>query len=456
MIIGSNKYKFSLLIFVVFFLGLLLGHGEGFFSSSTTSEETYKNLKIFTRVFDLVQKNYVEEVDSTDLVKGAIRGMLSTLDPHSSYMPPDMYKELQLETKGSFGGLGIEITIRDGVLTVVSPIEGTPAFKAGIKSGDKIVKIEEKSTKNMALMDAVKKMRGPKGTKINISIMRKGFTEFKVISIIRDTIKIKSVKSKILEEGYGYIRITTFQEKTKKDLEKALNEFEEMKGGIQGLILDLRNNPGGLLEQAFKVGDSFLDSGLIVYTDGRVQSQKLEFKAEKEGTHSGFPMVVLVNGGSASASEIIAGALQDHKRAVILGTQTFGKGSVQTIIPLKDGAGLKLTTARYYTPSGKSIQAKGITPDILIEAGSEIVSIEHRRHFSEKDLEGHLEGDEKESEQKDDPPDNNKNIKSNEKTTDVQLQRGLNLLKTWNVFSKLDYQKSVTPDEKNLAIESHN
>jgi len=446
MLSNTKKYKIFFLFIAVFIMGLLLGHSNGIFPVSAATEKTYKNLKIFTHVLDLIQKSYVEEVKIEDLIDGAIKGMLSTLDPHSSFMPPDMYKELQVETKGSFGGLGIEITIKDGVLTVVSPIEGTPAFKSGIKPGDKVVKIEGKSTKNMTLMDAVKKMRGPKGKKITISIMRKGFTELKNITIIRDIIKIQSVKSRVLEEGFGYIRLTTFQERTGDDLEKALDELESMEGGLKGLILDLRNNPGGLLEQAFKVGDIFLDSGLIVYTDGRVESQKMNFKAKKVGAHMDFPMVVLVNGGSASASEIIAGALQDHDRAVILGTQTFGKGSVQTIIPLKDGSGLKLTTARYYTPKGRSIQAKGISPDIVIEAEPEtIAKVNPRRHYKEKDLEGHLEGDDPNLEEKVDPDEGE--IEPQKKIKDVQMDRALNLLKTWNIFSRLTSFRQVLQEE---------
>jgi carboxyl-terminal processing protease len=451
MFIRSKKCKIFFLIFLVFLLGLLLGREGGIFPVSAATEETYKSLKIFTQVLDLIQKSYVEEVTPEDLVYGAINGMLGTLDPHSSFMPPDVYKELQVETKGSFGGLGIEITIKEGVLIVVSPIEGTPAFKAGIKSGDQIIKIEGKLTKNMTLMDAVKKMRGPKGTKITISVMRKGFTGLRDITIIRDIINIQSVKSKVLEGGYGYIRLATFQEKTEKDLEKALNELESMEGGLKGLILDLRNNPGGLLKQAVKVGDAFLDSGLIVYTDGRIESQKMRFKAKKGGAHVGFPLVVLVNEGSASASEIIAGALQDHGRAVILGTQTFGKGSVQTIIPLEDGSGLKLTTGRYYTPKGKSIQAKGILPDVLVEDTEKIAGINTRRHFREEDLEGHLNGDELDLKEKTDSSEGG--VKSPKEIRDVQMERALDLLKTWNIFSRLPSSEFSPREEKIKRIE---
>lgn len=392
--------------------------------------KSYENIRIFTDVLSIVQDNYAEDVDPKNLIYGAVKGMLQNLDPHSSFMTPEEYKEMQVETKGIFGGIGIEIGIRDNILTVISPIEDTPAFRAGIKAGDKIIKIDEKYTKDMTINDAVKLMRGAKGTKVGVWILREGWKDPQEFAIIRDVIAIKSVKYKSLEEGFGYVRISQFQEKTSNDLEDALNKLGSRDGKLKGLVLDLRNNPGGLLQQAVEVSDKFLDSGLIVYTKGRAPGQDMRFEAKANGTHPSYPMIVLVNGGSASASEIVAGALQDHKRAVILGTQTFGKGSVQTIMPLSDGSAIRLTTSKYYTPSGRSIQAKGIEPNITVEDGAA------REHIKEKDLERHLEAEGGEPQKPEKPE---KKIKVEEKpgkeeTEDVQLKRALDYLKSWYIF----------------------
>lgn len=394
--------------------------------------KAYENIRIFTDVLSIVQDNYAEEVDPKNLIYGAVKGMLQGLDPHSSFMAPEEYKEMQVETKGSFGGIGIEIGMRDNMLTVIAPIEDTPAFRAGIKAGDRIIKIDEKYTKDMSTNDAVKLMRGTKGTKVTIWILRESWKDPQEFTIIRDVIAIKSVKYKPLEEGFGYIRISQFQEKTANDMEDALNKLGSKDGKLKGLILDLRNNPGGLLQQAVEVSDKFLDSGLIVYTKGRAPGQDMRFEAKEEGTHPSYPMIVLVNGGSASASEIVAGALQDHKRAVILGTQTFGKGSVQTIMPLNDGSAIRLTTSKYYTPSGRSIQAKGIEPNIVVE------DVAARDHIKEKDLERHLEAEGGEPQKVEKPE---KKIKVEEKvekekqeTEDVQLKRALDYLKSWYIF----------------------
>jgi carboxyl-terminal processing protease len=331
-------------------------------------DDTYKQLQTFANVLAIVQKNYVEPVSTKDLINGAITGMLASLDPHSAYLTPDLYRDLEVETRGSFGGLGIEITIKNDMLTVVSPIEGTPAYRAGIKSGDQIVKIDNDFTKGMSLTDAVKRMRGPKGSKIHLTIHRAGIPDLFTVTVARDVIKIDSVKAKPLKDGYDYIRITTFQDGSDTDVERALDKFrKEHHGHIKGLVLDLRDNPGGLLNQAVSIGDDFLDGGLVVYTQGRLENQQQKYFAHKKKDFDDYPMVVLVNGGSASASEIVAGALQDQRRAIIAGTLTFGKGSVQTILPLDDESALRLTTARYYTPSGRSIQAVGITPDVVIE-----------------------------------------------------------------------------------------
>jgi len=409
------------------------------------TQETYKNLEAFSNVLNLLQQNYVEEIDSSEVIEGAIKGMLATLDPHSSYMKPDDFQELKIETKGSFSGIGIEITMKDGILTVVSPIEGTPAFKMGVQAQDKILKIDDESTKDMSLMEAVKKLRGPKGTKVTISIHREGLTELKDITIIRNVIPLISVKSKTLEPGYGYIRIRNFQSKTTKEFKKALVELTE-DGDLQGLVLDLRSNPGGLLDQAVKISDIFLEEGMIVFTKGRIKDQNMEFKAHANGDEYDFPIIVLVNEGSASASEIVAGALQDHKRALILGAQTFGKGSVQTIIPMTNGAGLRLTTARYYTPNGTSIQATGITPDIIIptqlitpKAHAEDEK-KKMKFLREKDLKHHFENgaeEEKNDKEATAEDESEEAKKQKEIEQDNQLHQALMLLKGLSIFSKL-------------------
>src|SRR5437667_962786 len=346
-------------------LTLSLGGSVG--SKATDSGATYAQLKLFTEVLSIIQNQYVDELPPKDIIYSAIKGTLRGLDPHSSFLDPEMYREMQVETSGSFGGLGIEITLRDDVLTVVAPIEGTPAYRAGILSGDRIVKIEGLSTKDMQLTDAVKRMRGKPGSKIIIGIVREGWTEPKDFTITREQIRVQSVKNAELEPGIEYIRLRQFQEQTGNDIETALEKYSKGKK-ITGLVLDLRNNPGGLLTASVEVAEKFLDPGkLIVYTEGRVRNQNMRFQASGKHVYSDFPMVVLVNQGSASASEIVAGALQDWGRAVVLGTQSFGKGSVQTIIPLSDGSGLRLTTAKYFTPKGRSIHGKGITPDIVVQ-----------------------------------------------------------------------------------------
>ncbi len=414
--------------------------GQAVTNVSAIPREEYKSLETFTNILAIIKKNYVDEVNTKELLSGAINGMLHSMDPHSAYLTPELYKELQADTRGKFGGLGIEITIRGGILTVVSPIEDTPAYRAGIKSGDQIVKIESEFTRDMTLLEAVKKMRGPKGTPIMISIKRKGESELLDFTIVRDTINVKSVRSRVLEEGYGYVRLAQFQERSAQDLQTVLEELSSKNGGIKGLVLDLRNNPGGLLTQAVRVTDLFLNSGLlIVYTEGRLDNQKQKYIARKGGSWTEFPLVVLVNGGSASASEIVAGALQDHKRAVILGTKTFGKGSVQTILPLDDHSALRLTTARYFTPKGRSIQATGIIPDIVMEnvpRQESKAKEKSRPKLREENLPGHLENqkDEKEkpAQEKDDK------IKN-----DAQLLRALELLKGWDMFKQIVQKKAA-------------
>jgi carboxyl-terminal processing protease len=432
-----GNVRIVLVVFAVFLVGVLIGSAHSQ-KVSALSNSTYEDLKVFTEVLGLVQKDYVEETNSKDLIYGAIKGMLETLDPHSAFMPPNMYKEMQEETKGRFEGLGIEITIKDSVLTVVSPIEGTPAYKAGILAGDQIVKIDGEPTKNFTLMDSVKRLRGPRGTKVTISILREGFTKPKDFTLVREVIPVRSVRHELLEKDYGYIRISQFQEKTDDEFENAMKALkEESKGTLKGLILDLRNNPGGLLDQAVKISDRFIESGLIVSVEGRKEDQKMKFYAHPDGSLEHYPLIVLVNGGSASGAEIVAGAIQDQGRGILVGTQTFGKGSVQTIIPLKDGSGLRLTTARYYTPNGRSIQAKGIVPDIIVKpSGSEEEKEALIPKFpAEKDLERHLtdveKGVSKEKEK------SKKEEVREKKPVDNQLERALELLKSWEIFNKV-------------------
>jgi carboxyl-terminal processing protease len=345
---------------------LTLSLGGSVASKSTESGATYEQLRLFTEVLSIVQNQYVDEVPPRELIYSAIKGTLRGLDPHSSFLDPESYREMQVETSGSFGGLGIEITLRDDVLTVVAPIEGTPAYRAGLQPGDRIVKIDGLITKDMQLADAVKRMRGRPGTKVVVSVAREGWTEPRDFDIIREQIRVQSVRTHDLGNGVGYLRLRQFQEQTAHDVESALDKFN--KSGMKALVLDLRNNPGGLLTSAVEVSEKFLDDGkLVVYTEGRVRNQNMRFSAHAKKPLHAVPMVVLVNQGSASASEIVAGALQDYNRAVLVGTQTFGKGSVQTIIPLSDGSGLRLTTAKYFTPKGRSIHGKGIAPDIVVE-----------------------------------------------------------------------------------------
>jgi carboxyl-terminal processing protease len=351
------------LIFTLIIVGLAFAPVRTAFAVTTDKSPDYKSLKLFSDVLTMVRKNYVIDVTQKKLIQGALNGMLQSLDPYSSFLTKDMLNELHDETTLKFGGLGIEVTLENGILTIVSPIEDTPAYKAGLKPGDRIIKINGKTTKNITLQKAVTLMKGPKGTQVTLTILRNGFRKFKDYTIIREIIQVQSVKEKQLEPGYPYLRITSFSEDTEKDLAADIKKLGGDEG-IKGMVIDLRNNPGGLLDQAVRVSNLFLDKGLIVYTDGRTKDQRMEFRANNSTKHYKFKLAVLINGGSASASEIVTGALQDHDRAVIFGTKSFGKACVQTIIPLSDGAGLRLTTAYYYTPKGRHIQKTGIHPDV--------------------------------------------------------------------------------------------
>lgn len=423
-VISAIFFLFILCLSVTFFNGYALAN----------EENDYKKLEIFTDVLSLVRASYVENVDMDDLIYGAIRGMLNTLDPHSSFLTPEMYEDMQADTHGEFGGLGIEITVKDGDLIIVSPIEDTPAYAAGIQAGDQIIKINGKVTRDLEIMEAVRMMRGPKGEAITISVRRHGVADFLDFTIVRDIIKIQSVKSDLLQGQYGYIRVSQFQDRTSHDLREHLKSLRQDNAGqLKGIILDLRNNPGGLLDQAVAVADIFLNDGLIVYTEGREVEAQMTFSAQKDGTEPEYPLIVLINGGSASAAEIVAGALQDHSRAVILGEQSFGKGSVQTIIPLDDNSGLRLTTARYFTPSGRSIQARGISPDIVVSSLITAQPEDTGTLVREEDLENHFkssveklpEQDKKESEGL-----------VHEKLEDNQLLRALDLLKGINILQR--------------------
>jgi len=421
---------------------------------SGTGGNTYERLKVFSEILSLIESSYVEPVESKALIEGAIRGMVKALDPHTSYLAPEAFQDMKVETSGKFGGLGIEISMRNGVLTVISPIEGTPAFNAGIQTGDKIIKIEGASTLDMTLADAVSHMRGEIGTSINITIFREGLEKPMDFQIVRDIIKVQNIKKKIYNSDIGYIKIRSFSKSTSADLDKALAALEVK--GARKLILDVRNNPGGLLNQAVEVSDRFLDEeNLIVYTKGRSEDQNMRFTTHDTGRQVRYPMIVLVNGGSASASEIVAGALQDLGRAVVVGTPTFGKGSVQTIIPLSDGSALRLTTARYYTPSGRVIQGNGVVPDIIVkrekvnttdtkkDENLEKETAEKkrmRRFLREKDLKKHLKGkssigDGGEEENQESLSKDKKRVTLEEDLEkDSQLRHAISLLSGWDVM----------------------
>jgi carboxyl-terminal processing protease len=352
----------------------------------------YEDLRTFTEIFGRIKKDYVEPVSDKKLLEDAIRGMLTGLDPHSSYLDEEQYKELKVGTTGKFGGLGIEVTMENGYVKVVSPIDDTPAQRAGMKAGDLVIRLDEKPVKGMTLTEAVKIMRGKPGSDIILTVVREGAGAPIKVTITRDIIKVQSVKSRILEQGYGYLRISSFQSPTGEALKTAVKKLQkENKKALKGVVLDLRNNPGGVLNAAVSVSDAFLESGLIVYTEGRIENSEMKFNASPDDVLDGAPIVVLINAGSASASEIVAGALQDHKRAVIMGEKTFGKGSVQTILPTSNGGAVKLTTARYYTPSGRSIQAEGIEPDIKLERVKlEALDSPKFKPVKEADLSHHL------------------------------------------------------------------
>ena len=441
--------RYILVLFLGMFVGAAIILDMGVLAERDEPKEALaplplNELRSFTEVFSRIKSDYVEPVEDKKLLEDAVQGMLAGLDPHSAYLDADSFKDMRVETEGQFGGLGIEVTMENGFVKVVSPIEDTPAARAGVKPGDLIIRLDDKAVKGLTLTEAVRFMRGKPGSDITLTIVREGATKPLKITLTRAVIKIQSVKSRMLESGFGYVRVTQFQAGTDKGLAEALKKLEtENKGTLRGMILDLRNNPGGVLNSAVGVSDAFIDKGLIVYTEGRVADSKMKLSATPGDLLSGAPMVVLINGGSASASEIVAGALQDHKRAVIMGTKSFGKGSVQTIIPVSNGAALKITTARYYTPSGRSIQASGIVPDIVTEE-ARITKSEAADRLREADLARHLEnGDEtakpKEGPKKEDKKDDKKKDETGKPAVeDYQLQEALNLLKGISFFKAQD------------------
>ncbi len=390
-----------------------------------------QELRNFTEIFDRIRNSYVEPVDDKTLLQYAIDGMLSNLDPHSDYLLPEDFSELQEHTTGKFGGLGIEVGIEEGLIKVVTPIDDTPAEKAGIKAGDFIISLDGEPVREMSLTNAIDKMRGEPGTDIELSVRRQGESELLEFVLTRAEIKVASVRGEDLGDGIGYLRITQFQDKSGAELVKAIIKFQdeatEKKEPLNGLVLDLRNNPGGVLDAAVEVSDAFLDSGLIVYTEGRISDSDFRYSATETTVAKDIPLIVLINGGSASASEIVAGALQDHKRAVIVGTKSFGKGSVQSVLPIAGNKAIKLTTARYFTPKGRSIQAQGIQPDVYVEQ-SEVTAYE-QSYYKESDLPGHLSNGDDEVEKEDDHQ-----ISDDLLSKDFQLYQAYTLLKGWNVF----------------------
>ena len=477
----SFSFKFIFLLIFVPTLFLVLSsdvqvEADDKYGSSK-SNSNYETLKIFSEVLSLIESTYVEKVSSEKLIEGAIHGLVKTLDPHSSYMPPDVFQEMKVQTSGKFGGLGIEVSMRDGILTVISPIEGTPAFEAGIQAKDKIIKIEDDSTLDMSLNDAVSRLRGEVGSPVNITILRKDLKAPLLVKIVRDIVKVQSVKKNVYHSDIGYIKIRTFSKNTSSDLDKALSYLQNK--NITKLILDVRNNPGGLLNQAVEVSDRFLgNENLIVYTKGRTEDQNSRFTTHDKIKHVDYPMIILVNGGSASASEIVAGALQDLGRAVILGTPTFGKGSVQTIIPLSDGSALRLTTARYYTPNGQIIQENGITPDIVIEnqplptiskkndanAKKPTEKERIRRFLRERDLKQHLkgktsiEGSEKDNQKKSTPNGDGKSLTKLEEDLDkdAQLRHAVSLLSGWDIIAETIKPYKQMDKSSHLSFDNFN
>ena len=436
----SKQFKTALLLTLGIFIGVSVSiTGSVFANKQAASELPLNELRNLSDIFARIKSDYVETVEDKVLIENAIKGMLSGLDPHSTYLNADEYKELQIGTTGRFGGLGIQVGMEDGFVKVISPIDDTPAFRAGIEAGDMIIRLDDKSVKGMSLNDAVKLMRGEPGSDIKLTIVRKGEDKPLVITITRAIIKVDSVKNRMLEPGYGYVRISNFQSKTPRDLLKAINSLKEEFGKeLNGLVLDLRNNPGGVLNAAADVSDLFINKGKLVYTEGRIKNSKFEFNAKPGDVMNGAPIVILINGGSASASEIVAGALQDHHRAVVMGSKSFGKGSVQTIQELRSGGAVKITTARYFTPLGRSIQGEGILPDIILDNFKVTESdTSHVARLKESDLDKHIANPDKTDEEINKEIQAKEDSKKDKKvlaSEDYQLHEALVLLKGLSIL----------------------
>ena len=422
----KRKIIVTLMVIFSFTLGLWINHIGLAEKQQQKADDLYKELELFSDAVSIIRTDYVEDKKSKDLMYGALKGMLASLDPYSQFMDPDTYNEMKVETEGEFGGIGIEITIKDDLLTIITPIEDTPAYKVGLKAGDRIVKIDGAITKDLTLIEAVKKLRGKPGTDVNVIVLRESEKKLLEFKITRSIIKIDSIKkAEFLEPGIGYIRLIEFQENTPRDLSDALTKLEAE--NLKGLILDIRNNPGGLLNVAVDVAGKFLEEGkVVVSTKGRVENQNLEFKSKNKNNHLNYPIVVLINGGSASASEIVAGALQDYKRAILVGTKSFGKGSVQTVVPLSDGSAVRLTTSKYFTPNGRSIHGEGIMPDIVIE----YQDVAKKDKEVDKDMEvfDKLLNEDKKTEQE-------KTIEKKRKELDNQLVSAIDVLKGVIIYS---------------------
>ncbi len=429
-----NNLRKSTYFLIGIVLGLSLAIGHSVYALKDNQDIPFEDLQTFTEVFSRIKSDYVESVDDKQLIDDAIRGMLSGLDPHSSFLNTSEFSDLKIGTTGQFGGLGIEVGMENGFVKVISPIDDTPAYRAGIQASDLIVKLDDKPVKGMTLNEAVKLMRGKPNTDIVLTVVREGESKPLIITITREIIRVKSVKNRMLEPGYGYVRISNFQSRTTTDLLKAISDLQK-ETKLEGLVLDLRNNPGGVLNGAVGVSDAFINEGLIVYTEGRIEDSSSRYLATPGDSLNGAPLIVLINGGSASASEIVAGAMQDHKRAIIMGTKSFGKGSVQTIQELRNGSAVKLTTARYFTPDGRSIQAKGIIPDIELSTLSITAKDSQKKSFYEKDLEGRLSNPNGEDDASSETKEKGEDTLAQ---TDFQLYEALNLLKGLRILKQLN------------------
>ena len=443
----SRLYLLATLILIPLTLTAEEQEPEDTASPSQISVLPLEDLRVFTKAYEHIRSSYIEEIDDRKLLEYAIRGMLEELDPHSAFLDASTFDDLQVNTTGEFGGLGIEVGMEDGFVKVVSPIDDTPAARAGVEAGDLIIKLGKDSVKGLSLNEAVEKMRGPKGSDITLTIVREGLEKPLELTLTRDIIKVRSVRSDMLEKNIGYLRIAQFQINTANDAAEEIKKLQKLNPEMHGLILDLRNNPGGVLQASVKLADLFIDEGLIVYTEGRLRDSSTEYKATPGDVLNGLPMVVLINDGSASASEIVAGALQDQQRAILLGIQSFGKGSVQSVIPITEDRAIKLTTALYFTPNGRSIQAQGIEPDIEVER-VRVTAVKPRSRVTEADLSGHL----KNANGGDDIKSDDRQLTNNEmQDKDSQLYEAINMIKGLHLLKRSPTQTIERPEQSKQA-----